>query len=352
MRDYGIVHTTFWTSDDTGGLSDTARMLALYLMVGPHTNQIGCFRLPDGYVTDDLKWGYERVSEGFRELSEKGFATRDEVSKWVVIHKYLKWNEIENPNQGKSAARLFEQVPDKSPVKALLVKALREYAPRFPVTVLDAFERVSKGLGKPFRNQEQEQEQEQEDSAPTGADAVASPSAEEIAKRTKTELWRAGKSLLREAGMPEAQCGTFVGRLCKDYGDEIVIDAVRAAVVQRPADPATWLVGACKERKAQAGGKGGGAWWATPERKLAKAIEVGVGEARPGESDDAWKARIQAAIDNGGKPPQPKQQPAVTVRDPGAAHVGKTAMPEEQRQQLLAAAGVRQPTATADASAT
>jgi hypothetical protein len=73
---------------------------------------------------------------------------------------------------------------------------------------------------------------------------------------TRTELWRAGKSLLREQDMPEAQCGTFVGKLVKDYGEAIVVEAVRSAVVQRPADAATWLVGACKAAKGGAGKPG------------------------------------------------------------------------------------------------
>lgn len=162
MRDYGKIQTAFWTSDDIRGLSDHGRLLALYLLSGPHTNQIGCFRLPDGYACEDLGWDSETVSKGFHELSENGFATRDETNKWVIVHRFLKWNEIENPNQGKSAARLFDQVPEKSSVKPLLARALRDFAPRFPVDVLDKFETVSKPLGKPFRNQEQEQEQEQE----------------------------------------------------------------------------------------------------------------------------------------------------------------------------------------------
>ena len=162
MRDYGKVQSTFWTSDDICKLSNEGRMLALYLLTGPHTNQIGCFRLPDGYVAEDLKWNSETVSKGFQELHDNGFATHDSSSKWVVIHAYLKWNEIENPNQGKSAARLFDQVPNKSLVKAMLAKAVREYSPRFPSEILTKFETVSEPLVKPFRNQEQEQEQEQE----------------------------------------------------------------------------------------------------------------------------------------------------------------------------------------------
>lgn len=74
----------------------------------------------------------------------------------------------------------------------------------------------------------------------TGGDAAKS-----AAELTKDELWKAGKSLLAEAGLPKAQCGSFVGKLVKDYGDVIVIDAVRAAVYARPADPVEYLKATC-----------------------------------------------------------------------------------------------------------
>lgn len=80
------------------------------------------------------------------------------------------------------------------------------------------------------------------DSVPdgTGGDA-AKPAAD----MTRDELWTAGKSLLEQAGLPAKQCGSFVGRLVKDYGDQIVVDAVRAAVVARPADPVEYLKATC-----------------------------------------------------------------------------------------------------------
>jgi len=160
MRDYGKVQSTFWTSNNTRSLSDDGRMLALYLLTGNHTNQIGCFRLPDGYVCEDLSWTKERVLKGFVELFNNGFATRDMDSKWVFIHKYLKWNIIENPNQAKSAVRLFDQVPNESIVKPLLAKALTSFSNRISEDDLNGFETVPKPNNEPFRNQEQEQKQE------------------------------------------------------------------------------------------------------------------------------------------------------------------------------------------------
>lgn len=86
------------------------------------------------------------------------------------------------------------------------------------------------------------------------------------AELTRAELWSAGKSLLREQGMPQAQCGTFVGKLVKDFGDEVVVEAVRAAVVERPADAATWLIAACKR------GKAGRNQPITGERQIAESL--------------------------------------------------------------------------------
>lgn len=82
-------------------------------------------------------------------------------------------------------------------------------------------------------------------SVPNGTDAAG------VAALTKVELWAAGKSLLESQGMPKAQCGSFVGKLVKDYGDAIVIDAVRAAVVARPADAAEYLKATCQHAAGQ-----------------------------------------------------------------------------------------------------
>lgn len=82
----------------------------------------------------------------------------------------------------------------------------------------------------------------------TGGDA-----AKPVAELTKDELWKAGKSLLAQAGTPPKQCGSIVGKLVKDYGDAVVIDAVRAAVVVRPVDPIEFLKATCMRTVGQRG---------------------------------------------------------------------------------------------------
>ena len=165
MRDYGKVHTSFWISDGMRRVSDDARLLALYLLTGQHTNMIGCFRLPDGYVSEDLNWKPERVSKGFDELSKNGFATRDPASKWVLILNFMRWNPVENPNQGIAALRLFAQVPDKSTVKSELARVMADAIAHIGSSKLKGSERVLER----FLNQEQEQEQEQENTSGHGS---------------------------------------------------------------------------------------------------------------------------------------------------------------------------------------
>lgn len=66
---------------------------------------------------------------------------------------------------------------------------------------------------------------------------------EELAKQ---ELWRSAVALLASQGIDNQQARTLIGKLGKDYGTDVVLEAVRSAVVTQPADARSWLVTACK----------------------------------------------------------------------------------------------------------
>lgn len=193
MREYGKVHTSFWTSADTQQLSDDGRMLAFYLLTSPHTTIIGCFRLPDGYVCEDLKWTVGRVCKGFEELFRNGFANRCETTKWVWISRFLKWNQPENPNQWKAADKIIEQIPSSCAWKQAFMRVV-DY---FKLPEDDRKGNPFETLSKPFRNQdqeqeqdlEQEQEQEQEQECLRGGLADPPRRAEKLAKSSR--IWEA-----------------------------------------------------------------------------------------------------------------------------------------------------------------
>ncbi len=164
MRDYGKVHTTFWSSSTMRKLSEDGRMLALYLLTSPHSTIAGVYRLPDGYVCEDLQWPSERVAKGFAELLANGFANRCETTKWVWICKHLEWNALENPNQRKSAAKVAYSIPEDCSWKLEYMRVCGELLGIDPSQFANPSETVPKG----FPNQKQEQEQEQ-DKEPNGS---------------------------------------------------------------------------------------------------------------------------------------------------------------------------------------
>lgn len=124
MREYGQVQSSFWQSVDAQAFSDVGKLLALYLLTGPHTNGIGCYKLPDGYVMADLGWNPETVSKGFAELSANGFANRfDGV---VFIPNFLRWNRIANGNIATARFGEWEMLP-KGEAKRLAARAMLEF---------------------------------------------------------------------------------------------------------------------------------------------------------------------------------------------------------------------------------
>ena len=169
MREYGQVQLAFWTHREIQGLSDQAKILAMYLLTGPHSNSLGCFRCPNGYIAEDLRWDYEIISKSFAELNKIGFVKRDEDSGWTLLPNYLKWNPIQNDNVGKKIAKLFEAVPSDVTVYKDLLEALKRYGSRLPEDAINHIETISKQfqnsfetVSKPYRNNEPEPEPEPE----------------------------------------------------------------------------------------------------------------------------------------------------------------------------------------------
>ena len=191
MRDYGKVHSTFWSSPTTSSMTDDGKILALYLMTCSHNTIAGVFRLPDGYVSEDLGWTLERVGKGFAELLSKGFANRCGTTKWVWIAKHLEWNKPENPNQRKSAAKIAQCVPSECCWKLDFMRVCGPSLGLEPPPNPNPCGTV----GKPFLNQEQEQEQKQDIEEAKASLSTSSPA------KPMDELF-ADEGKVKAAGVP------------------------------------------------------------------------------------------------------------------------------------------------------
>ncbi|MEO8400573.1 MAG: conserved phage C-terminal domain-containing protein [Gammaproteobacteria bacterium] len=150
MRIYGAIQICFWEKPETQQLSDEGKLLAIYLLTGPHSNMVGCFRLPDGYITEDLRWDMQKVKDAFNELSSIEFLTRDENSGWLVVHNFLKWNPVQNPRQGIGIQKLFDVVPTNSAVFEPLVKGLLMHGKYFDSRFLESLLILNKNCVNPI----------------------------------------------------------------------------------------------------------------------------------------------------------------------------------------------------------
>lgn len=246
MRDYGKVRTVFWTDDRVASLSDDGKLLALYLLTSPHANAVGCYRLPSGYVSDDVGWERARVERAFGELVEARFARRCPRTGWTLIVNYLRHNEIENGNVGKACVRMLEQVPASVPFADALLRALSPCRERFP----DGFlERYAKRFPNPLPIPEPEPNPEPS----TKADAFAAASREAPAAPTDAELvWGDGLAWLSQAsGKAASGLRALIGRWCAVYGADHVLVVMSDCRSQSPpvVGPVAWIEAALKHRK-------------------------------------------------------------------------------------------------------
>jgi hypothetical protein len=175
---YGKVHSQFWTDRKVRSFSDAAKNLALYLVTGPHRNLIGASRVPDGYIAADLGWSEKKTADAKVELVTAGFIMTG-ADGWVLVCNQLKYDRIENRNQGVAAFRLVDVIDDPT-IKAAAaervlacLKALNgDCAIQISAleSLLDALPKGQESLSEGFRTPEPSLSSSLPDHPPAGAD--------------------------------------------------------------------------------------------------------------------------------------------------------------------------------------
>lgn len=150
-RTYWRVSPAFWSDEkvsgcgDYPGWSDDAKILALYLLTCEHRNVAGLFRVPKGYICDDLGWERERLAKPLGELLRDGFIEYDEKARLCLIVNTLEYQAPENENQIKATIKALAELPDSS-----LFARLFEQAERFAKPFAERLrERLGERIGKP-----------------------------------------------------------------------------------------------------------------------------------------------------------------------------------------------------------
>ena len=131
MRTYGKVKIAFWEDDKISKIGDAQKLLALYLLTGEHSNAIGCYRLPLGYIQTDLRWDKEKAQSHLSELTKIGFLIYDDETEIIYIKNYLKHNPIENSKVGKMCVNLINSATRSRRIFPKLYEALIPLQNRF-----------------------------------------------------------------------------------------------------------------------------------------------------------------------------------------------------------------------------
>lgn len=174
MREWGRIKVQFWTDAKIQRLTDHGKLLFVYFLSGPHANGIGCFRLPFGYIEEDMEWVSDTVTQTLSELLREGLVERCEKSGWTLIANYLKHNPIDNPNVAKGAIGQIQAVPSTLPFYPIFIDRLKPYAERFPKGFIEGLRKgMPNGIGNIEKEIETEieieTEKEKEDK-PSGSD--------------------------------------------------------------------------------------------------------------------------------------------------------------------------------------
>lgn len=174
MRTYGQIQCSFWSDPDFADLSDQAKLLATYLLTGTHSNGLGCYRLPNEYVIADLGWTQDTVSKGYTELYRKGFCTRCSRTNFILIHKYLKWNNVPSGKVAQAREKEFRIVPEKAEIYQQLAREMLKYCDRwrddfraYLDTLCDTLsDTPSKGYAIPEQNRTEHEQNRTESKTP------------------------------------------------------------------------------------------------------------------------------------------------------------------------------------------
>ena len=62
------------------------------------------------------------------------------------------------------------------------------------------------------------------------------------------QIWGLGVELFSQAKIKEKQARTLIGKLCKDYGQEVAREALLTAIKARPANPYPYMEAVCKNK--------------------------------------------------------------------------------------------------------
>ena len=108
---YASVYSSVWP--DMAGLSDTCKLLLLYLASSPHSTILNADRQPVGYIIEDLGWIQAEIEEHLNLLDKKGWIAWDPSTSEVAILYTRLRNLLKSPTQIAGATKAAAGIRSK-----------------------------------------------------------------------------------------------------------------------------------------------------------------------------------------------------------------------------------------------
>ena len=148
---YTKIEEQFWKDNKIIKLSFRARYLMMYLLTSPHRNILCYYFLPKPYACFDLGFSEEEFDLAMGELMEAELVFYDEKANVVFVKNYLKYNQLENQNQVKSAIGKISDIPENDLVNDF-IDNLKSFKKAIYETLINGIlKRFNKGLPKPLQ---------------------------------------------------------------------------------------------------------------------------------------------------------------------------------------------------------
>lgn len=170
---YRKLYTRLWRHPSFQRMTEGERLLAMYLVSGPQTNQIGCYYFSPALACEDLRVSPPQLRKRMSSVFDAFGWEWYEVDRLVYIPSWFEWNR---PN-GSKVMEGWRQMVDDIPIE------------RLRNAVRSALDRRQNGND----TQEQEQEREQDQDVPPNPPAGGR-------RLTAKELQKAREHIARIGG--------------------------------------------------------------------------------------------------------------------------------------------------------
>ncbi|MDD5387877.1 MAG: hypothetical protein PHD37_00920 [Gallionellaceae bacterium] len=139
MAHYRKIDVRIWNDAKFSGLSNSAKLIFLFLVTHPQMTALGAMRATPQGLAAELQMELETFAEAFGEALAQGMAKHDRNSCCIYLPNFLRYQSAESPNVLRNWSKQVEYIPECE-LKTRAIAGLRGYA-----------EGLSKGFLKAFK---------------------------------------------------------------------------------------------------------------------------------------------------------------------------------------------------------